>query len=293
MSFLPDRALEHLRHVMETPDFSATRYQVEDEIGRGGMGIVYQAWDSQLERRVAVKVMDAGFAINQEAKLLAQLEHPGLAPVYDAGTLPDGRVYYAMRLILGRSLDEFLRHEPSLPVRLRVFDRICDAVAFAHSRGVLHCDLKPQNIMVGSFGEVFVVDWGVARAFDGELQHIAGTPHYMAPEQSDTGGALDVRTDVFALGRILHDLMPPKPPRPLSAIAQKAAAVEPGSRYPDVLRLASDVNLFLDGMPVSAYRDTALEQLSRYARQNQVLLLLIGTYLVVKFLFFFLSPALK
>jgi len=147
---------------------------------------------------------------------------------------------------------------------------------------------------VGSFGEVFVVDWGVARTMDGALQHIAGTPHYMAPEQSERGGdGLDVRTDVFALGRILQDLMPAKPPRPLAAIARKAAAAEPSGRYPDVLRLAADVNLFLDGMPVSAYRDTVLEQLSRYARQNQVLLLLIGTYLVVKFLLFFLSPALK
>ena len=86
---------------------------MEEEIGRGGMGVVYRAWDAQLERRVALKVMDAGYAINQEAKLLAQLEHPGLAPVYDAGTLPDGRIYYAMRLIQGRRLDEFLRQEPA------------------------------------------------------------------------------------------------------------------------------------------------------------------------------------
>jgi serine/threonine protein kinase len=299
MSFLPDYALDHLRHVIETPDFSGTRYQLEEELGRGGMGIVYQAWDSQLERRVALKVM-SGYTLHQEARLLAQLEHPGLAPVYDAGSLPDGRPYYAMRLIPGKRLDEFLRHEPSLPPRLRVFEKICDAVAFAHHRGVIHCDLKPQNIMVGNFGEVFVVDWGIARAMQGDPniqgslneapQPLAGTPQYMAPEQSTGGIALDARTDVFALGRILQDMMPPSPARPLTAIGRKATAPNPVDRYPDVLPLAADVSLFLSGLPVTAYHDSPSERLLRFGRRNQVLLLLIGSYLAVKLFLFFLAP---
>jgi len=294
MSFLPDHALDHLRDVTETPDFSQTRYQVEEEIGRGGMGIVYRAWDAQLERRVAVKVMNAGYAINREAKLLAQLEHPGIAPVYDAGNLPDGRWYYAMRLIQGRRLDEFLRAEPALPARLRLFEKICEAVAFAHNRGVIHCDLKPQNIMVGKFGEVFVVDWGVARALDGAPLPPAGTPPYMAPEQSGGGAqAVDARTDIFALGRILRDLMPDPPPRPLAAIAQKASAQDAAARFGDVQQLAADVGRYLDGQPVAAYRDTASERLARFCRQNQVLLLLLGTYFAVKLLLYFLVPALK
>jgi serine/threonine-protein kinase len=291
MSFLPDRALDHLRDVTETPDFSDTRYQVEEEIGRGGMGVVYRAWDAQLERRVAVKVMNAGYAINREAKLLAQLDHPGIAPVYDAGSLPDGRCYYAMRLIQGRRLDEFLRAEPALPPRLRLFEKICEAVAFAHNRGVIHCDLKPQNIMVGEFGEVFVVDWGVARAVDGATAPAAGTPPYMAPEQS--AGSADARSDVFALGRILRDLMPDPPPRPLAAIAGKASAQEPAARFGDVQQLAADVGRYLDGQPVAAYRDTVPERLARFWRQNQVLLLLLGTYLAVKLFLYFLAPALK
>ena len=291
MSFLPDRALDHLRDVTETPDFSDTRYRVEEEIGRGGMGIVYRAWDAQLERRVAVKVMNAGYAINREAKLLAQLEHPGIAPVYDTGNLPDGRWYYAMRLIQGRRLDEFLRTEPALPARLRLFEKICEAVAFAHNRGVIHCDLKPQNIMVGEFGEVFVVDWGVARAVDGAPAPAAGTPPYMAPEQS--AGSADALSDVFALGRILRDLMPDPPPRPLAAIAQKASAQEPAARFGDVQHLAADVGRYLDGQPVAAYRDTVPERLARFCRQNQVLLLLLGTYLAVKLFLYFLAPALK
>jgi serine/threonine protein kinase len=294
MSFLPDRALDHLRDVTESPDFSATRYQVEEQIGRGGMGTVYRAWDTQLERPVAVKVMDADCAINQEAKLLARLEHPGLAPVYDAGTLPDGRIYYAMRLIQGRRLDEFLRTESSLPARLRLFEKVCEAVAFAHHRGVIHCDLKPQNIMVGEFGEVFVVDWGVARAMDGAPLPAAGTPHYMAPEQSSSGTqALDARTDIFALGRILRDLATDPPPRPLAAIARRASAVNPVDRFGDVQQLAADVGRFLDGQPVMAYRDTVPERLARFWRNNQVLLLLLAAYLAVKLLLYFLAPALK
>ena len=293
MSFLPDRALDHLRDVTESPDFSDTRYQLEEEIGRGGMGVVYAAWDAQLDRRVALKVMNPGYIINQEAKLLAQLEHPGIAPVYDAGTLPDGRMYYAMRLIQGRGLDEFLRHETALPARLRLFEKICEAVAFAHNRGVIHCDLKPQNIMVGEFGEVFVVDWGVARAIDAAPLPAAGTPRYMAPEQASRSAPLDTRTDIFALGRILQELMTDPPPRPLAAIARKASAQNPGDRFADVQQLAADVGRYLDGLPVASYRDTVPERLARFWRTNQVLLLLLGTYLAVKITLYFLAPALK
>jgi len=276
------------------PDFSDTRYRAAEEIGRGGMGIVYRAWDTQLDRRVAVKVMNAGYAINREAQLLAQLEHPGIAPVYDAGTLPDGRWYYAMRLIQGRRLDEFIRAEPALPARLRLFEKICEAVAFAHNRGVIHCDLKPQNIMVGEFGEVFVVDWGVARTLHSAPAPPAGTPPYMAPEQSAGGSqAVDARTDIFALGCILRDLMPDPPPRPLAAIAQKASANDASARFGDVQQLAADVGRYLDGQPVAAYRDTVPERLARFCRQNRVLLLLLGTYFVVKLLLYFLAPPLK
>src|SRR5262245_35426956 len=137
MSFLSDSAFDHLREVVEQPDLSNTRYRIERELGRGGMGIVYQAWDAVLERSVAVKVIDGPPV---EATTLAQLEHPGLVPVYDAGSLADGRGYYAMRLVRGRRFDEFLRNESSLPARLHIFQKVCEAVAFAHDRGVVHCD---------------------------------------------------------------------------------------------------------------------------------------------------------
>ena len=161
MRFLPDSTLDHLRQVTERPDLSATRYRIEREIGRGGMGVVYEAWDSELERSVALKVIEGSPV---EARTLAQLEHPGLVPVYDAGLLADGRGYYAMRLVRGQRFDDFLRAEPALPARLRMFQKVCEAVAFAHDRGIIHCDLKPQNLMAGNFGEVFVMDWGIARS---------------------------------------------------------------------------------------------------------------------------------
>jgi serine/threonine protein kinase len=270
-----DRVLEHLREVIETPDVSGTRYEVREEIGRGGMGVVYQAWDRDLERAVALKVIETGPV--DEARTLARLEHPGLVPVYDSGTLPDGRAFYAMRLVEGKRLDRYLREEPALPARLRVFEKICEAVAFAHDRGVVHCDLKPQNVMTGPFGEVFVMDWGIANTRSGE----AGTPPYRCPERERTA-----RSDVYALGRMLAELGPL--PRPLAAVAGRASAENPGARYASVQELAADVGRYLDGEAVMAHRESAGERTWRFARRNQVLLLLLATYLVVKFALFFL-----
>jgi serine/threonine protein kinase len=283
MSFLPDRTLDHLRRLSGAP--APERYRVEREIGRGGMGVVYQAWDTQLDRRVALKIIDFGPV--EEARIAARLEHPGLVPVYDSGTLPDGRAYYAMRLVQGRRLDEFAAQEPGLGERLRILVKVCDAVAFAHDRGVVHCDLKPQNIMVGSFGEVFVMDWGIARL--GQLESPAartGTPPYLAPEHP-----VDHRADIFSLGRILLDLAGDRPIRPLAAVAARATAAEPGERYQSVQDLAADLTRFLDGLPVTAHAENLWERTVRYVRRNQVLLLLIAAFLVVKLaLFFFRRP---
>lgn len=273
MTWVSDHTLDHLRRVTEEPDLGGTRYRIEHELGRGGMGVVYQAWDVQLERAVALKVVDAP---SGEARTLAHLEHPGIVPVYDAGALPDGRAYYAMRLVRGSRLDEFLSREPVLPARLRVFQKVCDAVAFAHHRGVIHYDLKPQNLMVGSFGEVFVMDWGIPAA---------GTPGYMAPET-----ARDHRGDIFSLGRILQEITALNRPRPLAAVIARATAADPAARYVTIEDFAADVTRFLDALPVIAYRETAAERLRRFLRRNQVLLLLLAAYLAVKLALFFFRP---
>jgi len=275
VTWVPDRLLDHLRDVTTTPDLAGTRYEIEREIGRGGMGVVYRARDTQLDRTVALKVIEAGPP--DEPRTLARLEHPGLVPVYDSGTLPDGRTYYAMRLVEGKRLDDFLRNESALPARLRAFEKICEAVAFAHDRGVVHCDLKPQNVMTGAFGEVFVMDWGIANT----QVPGAGTPPYRCPEAERTP-----RSDIYSLGRMLEDLGPL--PRALASVAARAAALNPEARYATAQELAADVARFLDGLPVSAHREKVVERVARFGRKNHVLLLLLATYLVVKFALIFL-----
>ncbi|MGB7751566.1 MAG: serine/threonine-protein kinase, partial [Candidatus Acidiferrales bacterium] len=170
MNWLSDEAVARLRTAGAEPELAGTRYRLIERIGSGGMGSVYLAEDATLGRRVALKILDVldssgdlAARLQREAHILASLEHPGIVPVHDAGTLVDGRVFYAMKFVEGERLDRFSERESTLPGCLRIFQRICDTVAFAHTRGVLHRDLKPENIMTGPFGEVLVMDWGVAK----------------------------------------------------------------------------------------------------------------------------------
>jgi serine/threonine-protein kinase len=165
---LSDAAIARLRDAIDRPD-AGERYAVHELIGRGGMGAVYRATDRTLQRDVAIKVLPAEVdqrevvrRLEREARVLATLEHPGIVAVHDAGSLGDGRPFYIMRLVRGRRLDDQARQE-NRGQRLRRFLAVCDAVSFAHSRGVIHRDLKPSNVMVGEFGEVLVLDWGVAK----------------------------------------------------------------------------------------------------------------------------------
>ncbi|HEX6898368.1 MAG TPA: serine/threonine-protein kinase [Thermoanaerobaculia bacterium] len=324
---ISDAALRHLREVADLPDLSGTPYEIVEPLGRGGMGAVYLALDRKLDREVALKVVqlpegsqESVDRLLREAKVLARLEHPGIVPVHDAGLLPDGRAYYAMKRVRGRRLDDYAR-EASLTDRLRAFERICEAVAFAHAHGVIHRDLKPENVMVGAFGEVLVMDWGVAKvrppalnphpptqlfphgpapslrpspgegekdrvALGGATAHgtILGTPGYMAPEQERGDVArIDERTDVWALGAILQFLLAgADPPRPLEAIRRRAMAAEPEARYPRVEELAADLSRYLAGLPVGAHRESLLERAGRFARRHRVAILLILAYVVMR-----------
>ena len=270
---LSDSVVDHLRHVGALPDLSGTRYELESEIGRGGMGIVYRARDRDLDRRVALKVLDVPLA--GEAQLIARLEHPAVAPVYETGTLPDGRAFYAMKLVGGARLDAFIAGDSSLADRLRVIRRVGEALAFAHARGVIHRDLKPQNVMVGEFGEVYVLDWGV--------EAVAGTPAFRAPDAH-----FDERSDIYALGALLRFTLPASAPPGIRAIATKAMADDPAGRYPDVPAFLADIERFQEGFAVEAWPEPWWHRLRRFGERNAVLLWLVAAYAAVKFLLFFL-----
>jgi eukaryotic-like serine/threonine-protein kinase len=267
---ISDPVLARLKIAAELPDLSGTRYRLIEEIGRGGMGVVYAAEDTELGRRVAIKVLDGP----EEARVLASLEHPGIVPVHEAGRLADGRFYYAMKLVRGTRLDAYLQRTAHLPDRLRVFQRICEPVAFAHARGLIHRDLKPANIMVGEFGEVLVMDWGAPGM---------GTAAFMAPEQA-AGDAVDGRADVFALGRILEGLVTQdvRVAKPLASICRCATAQDRSQRYAGPLELAADIAAYLDHMPVSAHRESIGERLIRFASRNRALLALVAAYVAMR-----------
>ena len=279
MTWLSDDAVARLREAAELPDLTGTRYELVRELGRGGMGIVYEVRDTELDRNVAMKIASEDWV--REARIIARLEHPGSVPVHDSGTLADGRFFYTMKLVRGLRLDEWSKQPHGLAERLRLFGRICEPVAFAHENGVIHRDLKPQNVMVGELGAVLVMDWGVARAADEHDGLVAGTLGYMSPEQS-RGEPLDVRSDVFALGAVLKALIGDDAPRPLAAIAGKAMSADRNARYTDARALREDILRFLDREPVTAYRESIFERAGRFIQRHNALVALLLAYLLMR-----------
>jgi serine/threonine protein kinase len=303
MPALPDPVLQHLREVADLPDLSATKYSLIEPLGRGGMGTVYLVQDTELDRLAALKVvgtslsmMDGSGRLRVEATILARLDHPGIVPVYDVGALPDGRSYYAMKYVRGERLDEHVeRQGPTLLGRLQLLERICEAVAFAHSRGVVHCDLKPQNIMVGQFGEVLVMDWGLSvvgrqpSSADTEPPRlVAGTPGYMAPEQ-ERGEPIDERADVHALGAIMQMLLATGRdgsgaalPPALVAVSGKARSAAPDDRYQRVADLASELVRYREGLPLEAYPENIFRKAARIFDRYRIPIVLVLAYLVMR-----------
>ena len=234
------------------PPPATDRYALGEEIARGGMGVVHRATDAVLGREVAVKVLadrygprsGAARRFADEARITGQLQHPGIPPVHDLGTLPDGRPFLAMKLIKGRTLADHLRERPDPSADrgrfVPIFEGVCQAVGYAHAHGVVHRDLKPHNVMVGTFGEVQVMDWGLAKllgyraaaAADPDAEagteirtlrgpeegyteagSVLGTPAFMPPEQAiGAVDEIDARSDVFGLGAVLCAVLTGRPP---------------------------------------------------------------------------------
>ena len=219
---------------LPTEDDGGERYAVEGEIARGGHATVLRAHDRRLHRPVAIKQLRlkrerAELRFMKEALLTARLQHPAIVNIYDVGSWPDGTLYFAMQLVKGETLAERIA-TAGRGQRLALIPAVIavtDAVAYAHSQGVIHRDLKPSNVLVSDMGETIVIDWGIAKVLSepevdaepGEsvgLSHTAvgsvvGTPNYMSPEQA-SGSEVDERTDVYALGAMLYHLIAGHPP---------------------------------------------------------------------------------
>jgi serine/threonine protein kinase/tetratricopeptide (TPR) repeat protein len=235
----------------ESPDVPG--YEILGEIARGGMGVVFRATDPSLSREVAVKLMRETYRASpsavrrftEEATITGQLQHPGIPPVFEVGKLADGSPFLAMKLIKGQTLEEHLRDRPEPSADrgkfLAIFEQVCQAVGYAHSKGVIHRDLKPANVMVGAFGEVQVMDWGLAKVLasgsrsrteadpdatlgteirstrdsssETQAGSLLGTPAFMPPEQAmGAVDEIDQRSDVFGLGAILCVILTGQPP---------------------------------------------------------------------------------
>ncbi|MCA8953454.1 MAG: SUMF1/EgtB/PvdO family nonheme iron enzyme [Planctomycetes bacterium] len=288
-----------VRDALANPERLARRRQ----LGRGGMGEVFEVEDTLLGRALAMKVaLDQDERLVREAEILGGLQHPGVPPVHEVGLDARGRTYLTMPVLEGETLAAVLRRPFELSRIVEILVRVCDTLAYAHARGVVHCDLKPSNLMVGSFGAVYVVDWGLATAAR-QRNTVAGTPAYMAPERVRGEGDADPRIDVYAVGAILHEVLdgappygaqvdgatavlaasesgPPKALDPrgktrvwaeLAAIAGRAMARDPAARYATAAELAADLRAHLEGRVVRAYRTGRGVQLQKWVSRNRAL----------------------
>lgn len=258
-------------------------WRLVGELGAGGMGMVFLAEreDGHFQQRAAVKVLH-GIAseaaitrLADERQMLASLNHPNIARLLDGGATPNGRPFLVMDHVEGQTLDAYLRQHPlSLPQRLRLFEQICAPVSYAHARLIVHCDLKPSNILITPEGRPVLLDFGIARLLDTGVASAAGppsgsphTPGYASPELR-RGGPITTAADVFALGIILRDLVGAAPPQDVQAIIGRASAEQDLRRYASVTDLILDLHHFQQHRPVQARAGGRVYRLQRLLRRH-------------------------
>lgn len=318
-------------------------YTVIEPLAQGGMGQVLVAWDEELSRRVALKEIHPNSADDarylrrflQESIITARLEHPGILPVYSRGVNSDERPFYTMRLVAGgnaKTLQEAIEafqstksnvasHHASVANVFRDLLRrlidVCNTVGYAHSQGICHRDLKPANILIGPFGETLVVDWGLAKVFQGpdpfqnelsvgisptrdSASEGIGTRGFVAPESFGQVPIADwPRLDVYSLGAILYCILTntapeatqqspreiePEAPKALEAVCLKALSHDPRSRYATAIELADDLERYLAGQPVSVLREGPIDRTVRWINNNRKLAtacLVLGSLLAI------------
>ena len=322
------------------------RYAIGQVVAQGGMGAILNAQDQTIRRGVAMKVMlqsggsEDVLRFVEEAQITGQLEHPNIVPVYELGVDEQDQPFYTMKFVRGISLRKVLEllaqgvpetvQKYPLGVLLTIFQKVCDGLAFAHAKGVIHRDLKPENIMLGEYGEALVMDGGLAKVLGAQSRtgaavhsarqenpanatlagSVMGTPQYMAPEQAEGRiDELDARTDIYALGAILYQILTLQPPfaladidtllaavragktippvervgakrlphlpdgavpRSLAAVAMKALALQPAARYASVQDLQADIAAFQTGFATTAEQAGALRQAALFLRRHKI-----------------------
>ena len=294
-------------------------YELLEEISRGGMGVVYRARELQLNRIVALKMILAGELACQEevqrfrteAEAAAQLEHPGIVPIHEIGSV-GGQHFYTMSYVEGAGLDQFKDRGIGDPTRAAwIVSQVAGAVDYAHVHGIVHRDLKPSNVLLDEESFPRITDFGLAKRTDesGDLTRtgqILGTPGYMAPEQAaGESKAIGAAADIYALGGLLYFLLTGRPPfqaanvldtlvqsleseptlprqlnpvvpKPLEQVCMRCLERDPTDRYATAGEVAKDLDRFLQGQPVDARPPTTAERIRRFARREPVLFVHLG-----------------
>ncbi|MEX0321558.1 MAG: serine/threonine-protein kinase [Puniceicoccaceae bacterium] len=312
----------------------ANRYRIEEQLGQGALKKVFRTYDELSQRWVALARLREERGLRffdpfiYEAWLISSLSHPNIIKVYDVGIDPEGRPFFTMDLKGETTLADVLRKsaDMSLLERLEIMLKVCDAVAYAHSKGILHLDLKPENIQSDAFGEVLVCDWGLGKRLESDAESYdslvpgepdvasgtgKGSPGYMAPEQVLPDGDISQRTDVYALGCILHVMLCGKPPHTgsreevltatvesdisglrsvnpdrsipasLEAVVLKAISRNPDNRYSSVTDFRRDIENFISGYSTVAEHPGFLRELGLFIKRNRLPVSIIGVSLLV------------